>query len=88
MPKHKCVTLIQPFNVRKMILIWLILEKWWLSGQNMIMASSSAPWSNDSIEKQVIDYTNSLFQGEWPNGEYYNWMDAIYGNYTVTSAQK
>lgn len=63
-------------------------EKWWLSGQNLIISSSTAKWTKASINKQVADFTESWFKDEWLNGKYYNWMDAIYGNYTKSSDQK
>lgn len=71
-----------------MILNGSFSEKWYLSGQNIIMSSSTVPWSKAAVKKQIVDFTNSLFADEWPNGKYYNWMDAIYGNYTKSSAQE
>lgn len=66
-----------------------IPETWWLSGQNIIMASSTAKWSTTAaIEKQITEYAQTLFSSEWPNGQYYNWMDAIYNNYTSSPDQK
>lgn len=50
---------------------------------------SFTPVSHDieTVKKYTIGQINRMFN-EWKNSQYYNWMDAINGNYTKTPGQR
>lgn len=43
--------------------------------------------TEDRILEWVEKYSYGWFDGEWPNGEYFGWMDAINGNYSENDDQ-